>query len=393
MSRVIFYLVKIKLAINMAQRGSKSARWVFTVNNPGQWRPTWDVTAMAYMVWQVERGENGTTHIQGYVRFKNAKTLAAAKNGIVCQEAHMEQAEGTEEQCRDYCTKEETRVGATVEHGTYDKNKGVKGKRSDILAMTKTIQEGATLTAVMNAHPAEFIKFHAGVEKMINLTAMATAQGIREIHTTVLWGPTGTGKSHRIFHMYRDAAYVVLPGRDPFSTYSGQRVIVFEEFDYNAWPIQAMLRYLDKWPLQLDCRFNNKWAKYERVYILGNRDPAEWYHQHPQREALARRLTPPMGKEYLVESQDQDVDLTWWILGQAQAASVVPAPAPIPAPTPVPTPTWSPVATLPVQDQDGAGASTAPVLKRANARKIVYQVLSDDEVEEIEDPDEESQRN
>lgn len=352
----------------MAVRGTKSARWVFTINNPGVYLPPWDVTAMAYMVWQVERGENGTTHIQGYVRFKNAKTLAAAKNGIVCQEAHMEQAEGTEEQCRDYCTKEETRVGATVEHGVYDKNKGKKGKRTDLDAVVNTIQGGATLTGVMNAHPAEFLKFHAGMEKMISLVSMAGAQGVREIHTTILWGPTGTGKSHRLFHMYGQGAYAVLPGRDPFSTYSGQTVIVFEEFDWVLWPIQAMLRYLDKWPLQLCSRFNNKWARWDRVYILGNRDPAEWYNLDANRPALMRRLTAPMGREILVESQDQVVDLTWWTIAAA------------------PAPAWSPIATLPAMDGDGAGASSAPALKRANARAELIVLSSDDD-------DEESQRN
>lgn len=351
---------------------SKSARWVFTVNNAGEYRPRWDVTAMEYLVWQMERGDSGTPHVQGYVRFKNAKTLAGAKNAIVCSEAHMEVANGNEQQCRDYCTKAETRIGEPVEHGKFEPAKGKKGKRTDIDAMVVTIKGGATERMVAEQHPAEYMKFHAGIAKMCAFKAEEQAQAPRDIHTTVLWGPTGTGKTHRA-RAGRGVAdiYVAAPGRGPFDQYNRQRILVFEEFDYNKWDVEIMKECLDKWPMQLDARFTNKFAMWDHVIILSNRSPDEWYNMDNRKPAFMRRLMEPMGRIYEVTSVDQVVDMEWW----------VPKPVPL-AIAPAVTPR---IVTGDAQDHGGAGASTAPVLARTDSVNL--------QTWDSYDPDDESQKN
>ena len=60
---------------------SRAKAYCFTVNNPGEWTPAsvWDANIMDYMIAQKERGEQGTEHYQGYVRFKAPCTLGGAR--------------------------------------------------------------------------------------------------------------------------------------------------------------------------------------------------------------------------------------------------------------------------------------------------------------------------
>lgn len=51
-----------------------------------------------------EKGENGTPHIQGYVKFKNPKDFNAIKK--IMPRAHIEQAKGTIKDNWTYCSKE-----------------------------------------------------------------------------------------------------------------------------------------------------------------------------------------------------------------------------------------------------------------------------------------------
>lgn len=57
-----------------------------------------------YHVYGIEKGNNGTPHLQGYVEFENKKSLAQLKEA--CPRAHWEPARGNPKQASDYCKKE-----------------------------------------------------------------------------------------------------------------------------------------------------------------------------------------------------------------------------------------------------------------------------------------------
>lgn len=94
-----------------------SLRWCFTVNN---YLPD-DVERIStlvssgtatYAVFGYERGDSGTEHLQGFVRFTKQYRLAAAK-ALISPRAHLEPARGNDKQASEYCKKE----GNFVEHG------------------------------------------------------------------------------------------------------------------------------------------------------------------------------------------------------------------------------------------------------------------------------------
>lgn len=289
---------------------SMSDRWCFTVNNPGDWAPHVAAPAVAaaaaaapeadddiaYMVWQTERGEQGTVHIQGYVRFHRRKRMATVKNFFGRADMHLERARGNEKQCKEYCTKEDTRIDGSYGElfpDAYDPDLGQQGARTDLTAVAELCKQGATLTVIAQTNPETFIKFHAGISALH--AAVRPPQPLeRELVVFVLWGDTATGKTHRVMHAESpDQLYVCPgPGRDPWGAYRQEPAILLDEFDWQAWPLQKMNQILDKWPLQLDARYHNLYAAWTRVYICCNDSPTSWYSNATQalRAAIRRRI-------------------------------------------------------------------------------------------------------
>jgi len=62
---------------------------------------------LAYAVWQLERGESGTPHYQGYVVFQGKKRRDWCNKH--CTKGHWEPRKGSHMQAKDYVTKSETR--------------------------------------------------------------------------------------------------------------------------------------------------------------------------------------------------------------------------------------------------------------------------------------------
>lgn len=105
-------------AQNAATRSKKTQpkfrNWVFTINNPpvdaeGLVIPPKPLAwhRHVYSIWQLERGENGTLHWQGYVEFSGQFSLSQLKNS--CAElasAHLEGRRGSADQAVSYCRPE-----------------------------------------------------------------------------------------------------------------------------------------------------------------------------------------------------------------------------------------------------------------------------------------------
>lgn len=285
----------------------QSKRWIFTINNPGDWRPAMSA-AILYTVCQLERGAEGTEHLQGYVRFKTNKKLPSAKEALGNNTAHMETAKGTEEHNKTYCTKEETRIAGPWEFGTYQPDAGKQGHRTDIEALRKSCIQGATMRELALEHTDLLLRHPAGVA-LIRQAVRAPVPKERQMFVHILWGATGTGKTHRVrMHFGDEDLFVVRPGRGPWDNYEGQAVVLFDEFDYNKWPIQDMLMLLDKWRVTLDCRYQNKEAAWVQVFILGNTDPDGYYQL--ELPALLQAFRRRVHRITEVMNQEQVVDLS-----------------------------------------------------------------------------------
>lgn len=101
----------------MATRGR---RWCFTLNNYTEEDcVTLSTLEVKSIVVGKEKGESGTEHLQGFVKFNQPKKLSGVKK--ILPRAHWEIAKGSDSQNLDYCSKETV----TIKKGVF--TSGEKG--------------------------------------------------------------------------------------------------------------------------------------------------------------------------------------------------------------------------------------------------------------------------
>ena len=150
----------------MSAKTMQGCNWVFTLNNP-QPEENPSFWPSRYVVYQLERGEEGTPHYQGYIVFYSNKTLAAVKK--INPRAHWDLRRGTHDEARAYCTKEDTRIQPYVEKGVPPIT---RGKRTDLLYVKQLLDDGATESEICRDEDA--LGTVARYPKLIGMYRMAT---------------------------------------------------------------------------------------------------------------------------------------------------------------------------------------------------------------------------
>ena len=130
-----------------SQGGQTARAYCFTLNNPIS-----DELQICpnerFIIWQVEQGEQGTRHIQGYIELSKPARIAALKKWL--PQAHFESRRGSREQARDYCKKEDTRIAGPFERGDWEA--GGIGARTDLLQIKRKIDNGSQEKEIADEH-------------------------------------------------------------------------------------------------------------------------------------------------------------------------------------------------------------------------------------------------
>ncbi len=119
----------------MVNSNVRCRNWVFTVNSPNP-PHTGLLTGgdhVKFYEFQLEVGDSGTQHYQGYILFSERKSFAQAKAAIAPR-AHIERMQGTVEESRVYCTKE-PRLAGPWSFGTRPVGCGTRTDLADVRTM------------------------------------------------------------------------------------------------------------------------------------------------------------------------------------------------------------------------------------------------------------------
>ncbi len=235
-----------------------------------------------YAVWQREScPDTHREHFQGYIEFHQPVRMSVVKS--VLGGAHIESRRGSREQARDYCRKEESRVEGPWEFGTW--TPGGQGARSDLLAVACAISGGKRAAEIADLFPVQFIKFHRGIEKLIEV--LHPVAGRDNVSVTMLIGKPDTGKSH--FCKALEGAYWYPPGKW-LCNYQGELIMVLDEFRGNWMCYQTLLRLLDSTPLMMECKGGHSPILATSFFITSNLLPDQWY-PNQDFSPLERRVT------------------------------------------------------------------------------------------------------
>jgi hypothetical protein len=246
--------------------------YLLTINNPTQTDNEFfeylkNLEHIKYFVFQREKGEEkGTEHFQLYIEFNIGKKFDVMKKNFPT--AHIEQRKGTKTQARNYCQKEETRVGEVYEYGEFAEER----ERTDLTDIMEMVRSGATDSDIRDAYPSQY--FH-NYRKILNLRQSYVEEkymkSVRDLYVIYIYGNAGVGKTRHVMdtHGYENVYRVTNYGVGMFDTYRGESVVLFEEFRSSV-KIERMLNYLDIYPLMLPARYGDKVACFSKVYICSN---------------------------------------------------------------------------------------------------------------------------
>ncbi|AJD07507.1 replication-associated protein [Odonata-associated circular virus-4] len=256
--------------------------YIFTINNPTeddtdklQLAP--GITSIAY---QYERGETGTRHIQGAIRFARRTTFNQVKR--ILPRAHIEAARGTWQQCMDYCTKLETR-----EEGPFLLGKCANEDMAPYQRLEEDIKNGATRDDIENRHFKLYLRHHTAINHILTFH---TKPRSNKPTVTVLWGPTGTGKTRAVVKRASnrgDSLYIKERGKW-WDGYAGQAICLLDEF-YGWLPFGCLLRLLDRYPNRVEYKGGSTQFTSDEIWITSNKEPKDWYKEEYM-DALFRRL-------------------------------------------------------------------------------------------------------
>lgn len=243
----------------------------------------------------------GRDHLQCYVQFKRPVKFTTFRR-LLPQEAHITKPNGTAEENRHYCGKPWPECKCkhcdgpggrksnceTFESGVFI----TQGYRSDLHEFQAAIESGKSEAEIAKEQFSTWAKY-PGLFK--RYTALMAKDRTRDDppEVTCYVGPTGVGKTRRVFDEHKDDVYI----KDEtkwWDGYTGQTCILLDEFTSSTyWTIQTLLRFLDRYPFQGEIKGGHVKINSPHIAITSNLEIEKWfpYCDSAELDALKRRIT------------------------------------------------------------------------------------------------------
>lgn len=275
----------------------RSQYWCFTLNNPPE---PYDVlpiqltNILSYAIWQCERGDAGTLHLQGYMECLKRATLGSLRT--LLPRAHFEPRRGTRAQARDYACKEETRVSGPYQFGI-EPPPSKQGKRTDLDTLAEALYAGADIETIRNDFPGHSLRYARAI---MDVTRERTRQRWstvyrRGLRVYILWGESGCGKTRSVYERFGiDQVYTLntaSSGALWFDGYEEQPVLLID--DFRGWiKFCEILKICDIYPYRCPIKGAFTWAAWNTVVFTSNHAPSTWWREESEHffPAFLRRV-------------------------------------------------------------------------------------------------------
>lgn len=285
--------------------------WCFTVNNPELPFTLSNEDKIKICVYQLEKGQNGTPHIQGYIELKSPTRISGLKRMSFLSRAHLEVRKGSRLQALQYVTKQDTRLeephsfGLTTTITEFIESLKPKKKQSEELQEIKAkLDQGKTSVEIADEHFDLWVRHYRAFERY---SCLKTAPRNHQVDVHLVIGPTGTGKSRWAMDQHPNAYWK--QRSQWWCGYSGQDTVILDEY-YGWLPYDLLLRLCDRYPLLVESKGGQIQMECSRIIITSNHLPDKWYKPDIYIAALLRRIShfhflPELGTHLELSSYEQ----------------------------------------------------------------------------------------
>jgi hypothetical protein len=263
-------------------RGQKWRNWLGTWNNPDI--PTEDFLKdiysqgkVVYLVGQLEKGKEGTVHVQFFVNFKSQKRLSEVKklNG----KAHW-QGVTINNGAHNYCMKEETRLEGPYEFGIRPVQRNNKTDWDRVKQLA--------IDGKLNDLPSDIFVIH-----------YANLQRIRKDHLQMndspdlrgVWicGRSGVGKSRKARDDY-PGAYFKLANKW-WDGYKGEKNVILDDFGREHSVLAYNLKiWADRYGCVLETKGGAVASNFDNFVVTSQYSIDQIWSDDETREAINRRF-------------------------------------------------------------------------------------------------------
>lgn len=256
--------------------------WCWTINNP---TPSDDQELLLlrekvqYYVFGRERGEDeNTPHYQGYVYFKHPQRFNTIKNCL--SRAHIEPQRGSICQAIEYCQKD----GQWDEWGQRPEENNASKKELWSSIISKA--EAGDLDSIKLEHPRIYFQYF---EKLKSF-AKRPSTILSELKNEWWWGPTGTGKSSKIWNEYPEHFQKQI--NKWWDGYEQEDVVVIEEWSPHYAVLADLLKiWSDRYPFPAQIKNGNlKGIRPKKIIITSNYSIEQCFPNAADHQPLLRRF-------------------------------------------------------------------------------------------------------
>lgn len=257
----------------------KSRAWQFTINN----YKTLDILKCLelntkYYIVGEEVGLKGTPHLQGYCYFENPRALGGVKK--LLGEGHYEQAKGTAEQNKTYCSKE----GKFYEGGIMPK----QGERKDLNKLKEEILGGRSVINITLENANTYHQYGRTLNYIEDIRMRSVKRNVMTLGTWI-WGTTGVGKSHKAREMTNGGTIYDMPydKNGWCEGYEQQDYVIMDDFR-GELQFNVLLKMIDKWPFTLPRRGREPIPFISKHVIITSSKPPNRVYKNTKDEDLAQ---------------------------------------------------------------------------------------------------------
>lgn len=297
----------------MPPTARKSRGFCFTLNNYVQ--DDLDHLAQVecqYLVYGKEVGTaGGTPHLQGYIHFCTEKTLRGCKLQLGPR-YHLEPRHGTISQAIAYCKKD----GDYHERGQVSARATPTGKDAMWTEIIR-LAEAGKVQELKEAFPRQFLQHY---KTLLSIRAYNSKPLQGPLRHEWWYGPTGTGKSMKIWADYPE--HFAKPLNKWWDGYAGQDVVAIEEWEpKNECTASKLKIWADRYPFPAEIKGGTlQRIRPTKIIVTSNYTIKECFPRTEDHLPLQRRFKevlfpfqctgPETNNVINLVEQGVDVDLT-----------------------------------------------------------------------------------